>query len=514
MNTFRIAFASIFVAMAANAADPAHVRIDARIAKTAVGAAADDAEFLRRVTLDLVGRIPTSAELQSFLADKSAVKRTAKIDALLTGADYPKRMTDLFHVMLMERLGDHADWTKYLEASFATNKPWDAMAKEMLRADACDVANRGASFFIAKRLENYGQNPVDYSGLTRDVGRLFLGKNFQCCECHDHLTVDAYKQQHFQGLHAFLRNAILADSKAMLVGEKPTTDKVTFASVFTKVEMMTAPALPGDAMVTIPQFAKGEEFATKPDRKTNDPGVPKFRTLVALSEALPTAKNRDFSRNIVNRVWFAFIGRGLIHPLDLQHAGNPGSHPELLEQLSAEFVAKSFDLKWLIREILLTATYQRSSRGISDAKPERFAIAIERRLTADQLYASSLTATGTKPVDALRAKFLRTFANSPREPEDEVAPTLKAALFLLHDKDILELLRPKPGNLSERLSKIDNPETLANELYVAVLSRMPTNEETATVRDFLAARTGELRGDGIRQLIWALLASTEFGINH
>ena len=119
-------------------------------------------------------------------------------------------MADLFHVMLMERLGDNAEWTKFLRASFEANAPWDAMVRKMLRADPKDTATPGASFWLSKRLENYGQNPVDYSGLTRDVGRLFLGKNFQCCECHDHLFIDDYKQADFQGLFAFVQNVALA----------------------------------------------------------------------------------------------------------------------------------------------------------------------------------------------------------------------------------------------------------------------------------------------------------------
>src|SRR5947209_20071927 len=98
----------------------------------------------------------------------------------------------------------------------------------MLRADSRDTKTVGASFWISKRLENYGQNPVDYSALTRDVGRLFLGKNFQCCECHDHLFIDDYKQQHFQGLHTFFKNTFLSKGT---VAEKPPTEKHPFASV-------------------------------------------------------------------------------------------------------------------------------------------------------------------------------------------------------------------------------------------------------------------------------------------
>src|SRR5688500_12021581 len=181
----------IAAAASGSAAEPLHAAIDRHIAAGANGATlsppADDAEFLRRVTLDLAGRIPTADEARAFLADRSPDRRAKRIDQLLAGPEYAARMSDLFHVWLMERQGDHPDWAAWLQSAFETNKPWDRMAREMLRAAAADPKARGASFFLAKRLENYGQNPVDYPGLTRDVGRLFLGKNLQCAECHDHL---------------------------------------------------------------------------------------------------------------------------------------------------------------------------------------------------------------------------------------------------------------------------------------------------------------------------------------
>lgn len=505
--TMRFRLAPLILIALANvgsSADPLHVRIDRILDSKANAATADDGEFLRRVSLDLAGSIPTADEARKFLVDPSPNKRTKLIDGLLDRPTYAIRMANLFHVMWMERLGDSPEWSKFLTDSFAKNRPWDAMARDMLRADGAD----GSNFFLAKRLENYGQNPIDYSGLTRDVGRLFLGKNFQCCECHDHLTVDEYKQQHFQGLHAFLRNAFLADAKAMRVAEKPTLDKVAFASVFTKVQMMTAPALPGGMMLEIPAFPKGDEFAVKPDRKTNTVGVPKFRTLAALAEKLPTAENRDFARNFVNRVWFLFLGRGLVHPLDLHHKDNPASHPELLDLLAAEFVEHKFNIKWLVREIVLSKAYQRSSLGA--AKPESFAVAIEKRLTAEQLFASIAVATETEPGEAVKTKFVKAFANQPREPEDEIAPSLKAALFLLHDKDVLELLKPKDGNLVHRLAKLDRP---ADELYLSVLTRRPTADETATVTEFLSKHPTK-KADALGKLAWALLASTEFGVNH
>lgn len=514
---------SVTFAASAPAAEPLHVRIDALIEAKAkadgvsLAPPADDAEFLRRAYLDLSGTVPPAAVAKAFLADTAAEKRAKRIDTLLNGPDYPARMADLFHVMLMERLGDNPDWSTYLRESFAGNKPYDQLVREVLRADPKDAGSHGAAFWLAKRLENYGQNPVEYAALTRDVGRLFLGKNFQCCECHDHLFIDDYKQQDFQGLHAFFKNTFLVSAAKLHVGERPTTAKTPFASVFAKVPMATGPALPGMAMLQIPTFPKGAEFATPPDKKANDPGTPKFSTLAAVSEQLPRAANKDFTRTAANRVWFALMGRGLVHPLDLSHSGNPPSHPEVLDLLADEFASHKFDVRWLVRELALTKTYQRSSMlpaGKEPPEPKYFAVALEKRLSAEQLLAATLRATGTDPkaADALRPKFLKAFANQPREAEDEIEPSLKAALFLLHDAAVLGLLKPKPGNLVERAAKLDDGAA-AEELYLAILTRKPTAGERAAVAKVLAKHPGE-RPEAVGRVAWALLASMEFGVNH
>lgn len=519
-----LSLALLLCAGAVNAAEPLHTRIDALIEAKAkadgvpLSAPADDAEFVRRVYLDFAGRIPTSDEAKAFLADTSADKRAKLLDQLLGAPEYAPRMADLFHVMLMERLGDNAEWTKYLKESFAKNEKWNEMVRKMLRADPKDTAQPGAAFWLAKRLENYGQNPVDYSGLTRDVGRLFLGKNFQCCECHDHLTVDDYKQQHFQGLHTFFKNTYLVNPTKMMVGERPTMEKTGFASVFTKVQMATAPALPGLAMIEIPALAKGMEFSEPPDKKTGAPGVLKFSPLKEISERLPTKTNADFTRNSANRVWFLLTGRGIVHPLDLHHSGNPPSHPELLDLLAKEFAAQDFDIKWLLREIALTKTYARSSKLPAGAKEaphaKYFATALERRLTAEQLLQSVIVATGTdaKTADALRPKYLKAFANQPREPEDEFTPSLKAALFVLHDDAVLGLLKPAPGNLVERAAKCSDAEA-TDALYLAILSRKPGDDERAAVLKMLAKHP-EKRAEALGRVAWALFASMEFGVNH
>jgi hypothetical protein len=512
--------------MRISAAEPLHERIDALIHTAAKDAKlnppADDAPFLRRVYLDLAGRIPSTTEARAFLQDTTPDKRAKLIDQLLNGPDYPRRMADLWHVMLMERLGDHPEWTKYLRTSFEQNKPWDQLSREILAGTAADEATRGAVFFYAKRLENYGQNPVDYPALTRDVGRLFLGKDFRCAQCHDHLFIDDYKQHDFQGLFAFFHNTALGDAKLPSILEKPTTQKIEFASVFTKVNKTTGPRVPGLAELEVPAFKKGEEYSTPPNAKTKTPGVLKFSPLAKLAETLPTNDNPAFARNAVNRLWFALLGRGLVHPLDLNHKDNPPSHPELLDLLAKEFVAHKYDIKWLLRELALTETYQRSSAipaGGTAPAPSSFLASLEKRLSAEQLLWSMLEATGMKEavvkdkqLDAAQQKFVKAFANPRREPEEEFSPSLKAALFVLNDETVLSWLSAKDGNLVQRLDQLGD-EQVADELYLAILTRTPIAEERGEVTSYLAKHK-DRRATALGHLAWALLASTEFCVNH
>ncbi|MBX6312609.1 MAG: DUF1553 domain-containing protein [Isosphaeraceae bacterium] len=526
---FVLAIAPLLCGTAATAAEPLHDRIDALIQARADGRSAsplaDDAEFLRRVYLDLAGRIPSVEETRAFLADPSPEKRPALIDRLLSGPDYPRRMAELFHVILMERLGDHPAWTRYLRASFAANKPWDQMAREILRADPDDEAHRGAAFFLAKRLEHYGENPIDYPGLAADVGRMFLGIDLRCAQCHDHIFIDDYKQRDFQGLFAFIQNTFLQDPKGPTVGEKPTTQKLSYTSVFTRKASETGPRLPGGEEVPIPSIPKGDEYRKPPDRKAGFPGRLRFSPLAELAERLPVPENRAFVRNSVNRLWQALMGRGLVHPPDQHHADNPPSHPELLDLLADEFVAHRFDIQWLLRELALSRTYQRSSLLPEDGEPpppESFLTAIEKRLSAEQLLRSMLEATGQHDLasaeegpefEALRAKFLKAFANPPREPEDEFNPSLRSALFVLNDETVLGWLAPRPGNLIDRLAKQGDDRKVAEVLYLAVLTRPPTSEEQEEVASYLA-RNAERRAVALGHLAWALLTSTEFCINH
>src|SRR6185295_9665501 len=209
---------------------------------------------------------------------------------------------------------------------------------------------------------------------------------------------DDYKQEYYQGLFAFVGQATLRQGETFpAITEKPLTKKVDFMSVFVKTPKTVGPFLPGLKEVEVPVFANGEEWEVKPDPQKKIAGKLKFSTLKLLSEQLPTADNQLFKKNIANRLWWLMLGRGLVHPLDMQHAGNAPSHPELLELLANELAAHKFDMKWLLREIALSKAYQRSSQAADDAGAEvpvtSYRVALEKPLSSEQLLASIIVAT-------------------------------------------------------------------------------------------------------------------------
>ena len=537
----------------------------------------DDAEFVRRVYLDLAGRIPTLAETTAFLDDTAADKRVSLVDRLLASPDYPRRMQEVFHSILIERRGNDPEWQAFLRNAFEQNLPWDAIARALARPPIDDEKLRGAAFFMTSRLISEGaMAPVDVPGLTRDFGRLLVGVDLQCAQCHDHLTIDDYAQRDFQALHMIFENLDKrSDVKFPAVSEKVMTQPKSFMSVFTQEPMETMPAVPGGKEIPIVKFASGEEFLVQPDRKTRTPGVPKFSPLTSLSKELTSKQNALFSKNITNRLWHLMLGRGLVEPLDLHHSGNPASHPEVLELLASEFAAHQCDLRWLLRELALTDAYQRSSRQSTELvapvaanAPPNYQVGREKRMLAESLFWSMLIATGPLPTNAVAANgppvaaesaapptasdaaatsspatnstinatasvrgdleqqvaqskdlqtlqelFIKSFANPAREPEYEFEPTVKGALFLMHDPRVLKLLTAQPGNLIDRLSQFDDSTALADHLFLSVLSRRPTPEDRQDVADYLATHADQ-RLTAITDLTWALLASTEFCLNH
>lgn len=328
-----------------------------------------DAEFLRRVYLDLTGRIATANEARKFLDDATSDKRLRLVDQLLNGVDYAEHMATVFDVMLMERRADKhvkADpWREYLLTSFRENKPYSKLAAEILGADGVDPTKRAAAKFLMDR-------DLSVDLLTRDVGRVFFGMDLECAQCHDHPLVDDYYQTDYYGIYAFFNRSYIFQpdkKKPAVIAEKAEGD-VKFKSVFTGDEGNTRPRLPGEEQIEEPAFKKGDEYQVKPDpKKKSVRPVPKYSRRERLAKLILEGKNDAFRKNIANRLWAHMIGRGLVDPVDFHHGENRASHPELLKLLADEFAAGGFDIKAMLREIALTEAYQRSFRMPSDLTP-------------------------------------------------------------------------------------------------------------------------------------------------
>jgi hypothetical protein len=535
---FLSAVALVANAASAQAAVPLHQRIDREIEKAPdfarqASPLASDAEFLRRIYLDLTGTIPTAVETRAFLADTTGVKRPQLIERLLASPEHARHMQEVFDAFLMERRPDRnvprAEWQEYLRASFAANKHWDQLVREVLSADGLDPKLRPAAKFY---LDRTGDPHV----LTRDISRLFLGMNLQCAQCHDHPLVHSYKQEHYYGIYAFLnRSFLFTDAKRRVVLAENGVGEVSFQSVFdpTKLTRTTGPRVPDGMLVKEPAFPKGKEYQVAPAKGVRP--IPHFSRRAQLAVQIVSKDNLRFRRNIANRLWALMMGRGLVQPLDFDHPENPPSHPQLLTLLADEMAATSLDMRHLLRELALSKTYQRSSElpaGIKEVAPESFAVANLKPLAPEQLGWSLMQATGL--TDAYRKRLgkglseralykglagnlppiVATFGSSPGDPvSDSFLATLDQTLFVTNGALLRSWLAPQPGNLADRLKTLTTTDALADEIYLSVLTRLPTAEERSDIAAYLRSRAKD-RPATLQEIAWALLASSEFRFNH
>jgi Protein of unknown function (DUF1549)/Protein of unknown function (DUF1553) len=550
----------------ARAVEPLHRKIDRMVdAKLEAGGAevATDAEFMRRVCLDLGGMIPSSVDARAFLDDPSAYKRRRLIERLLASPAYARRMEGFFDLMLMERREDvHVparEWRAFLRRAFAENTPYNRLVAQILSVDGTEPDQRAAAKFYLDRL-------ADPNLLTRDIGRMFLGRDMQCAQCHDHPLIDDYKQAHYYGLYAFLsRTTVFDDStKGPVLAEKAEGD-VTFTSVFKKkVSHKTGPRILDGPESKEPSVPKGAEYLLAPDKENKVRTIPRHSRRAELPGRITSGSIPEFDRNIVNRLWALMMGRGLVHPVDLHHADNPPADPELLDVLAREFVAMKYDVKAFLRELALSRVYQRSSERPPDASASagdeaeatgELAVAPLKPLEPEQLAWSAMRGLGLVAMAQQRAierldghdpkmraifqtdakrralrettleelvrdelqgnvtPFVHQFASAAGQPQIPTEPTVHQALFLSNGHLIQAWLAPSAGFLVGRLAGLADPFAVADELYVSLLSRRPTVEERDEVERYLKER-GKDRVPALQELAWALLASTEFRFNH
>ena len=325
-----------------------------------IAARCSDAEFLRRVSLDLNGMPPTADEARAFLADPAANKHEQLVEKLLASPQFARHLASALDLMLMERRANtHVtadEWQAWLLKSVRENKPWNVLAREILMADGDDPNQRPAARFTLDRAS-------EPNLLTHDISRIFFGRDMQCAQCHDHPIVADYLQSDYHGLLAYVAPGYAlarkeGDKQITLQAERAGSD-LSFESVFVKgTQHRTGARMPDDTAIDEPFFLPGDEYQVAP--ADNVKSVPKFSRRAKLAELATNGANHAFNQNIANRLWAHMFGRGLVHPLDLHHPDNPATDPELLQALGERFVAMNYNMQSFLREIALSETYQRS----------------------------------------------------------------------------------------------------------------------------------------------------------
>lgn len=485
--------------------------------------------LLRRLTLDLAGRIPTAAEVNSYLASVEPDKRAKAVDRLLASPDYAFQQRNELDSMLMEKSND-GTWRDYLLKACQENRPWDQLFKEMFLTVDDDPQKKGALMFIKSRVR-------DIDDLTNDTSKLFFGVSINCAKCHDHPLVVDWHQDHYYGMYAFFNRSYLnkrnqlAERSEGLVKFKTTAGVEKQAKYMfltgTSIEEPVPPMLSDDEKKELAKKQKEDE-----DKKEGPPPpAPSFSARTRMVElALKAEENRFFSRSIVNRVWARLMGRGLVMPLDQMHSENPPSHPELIDWLARDLVTHGYDLKRLIRGIVLSQTYSRSSVWNStESKPESntFAVALPRPLTPRQYSLALLFATRNDknlPQDmtsadwANRRKDLENhsqhLANQLESPGDNFQVGVNEALFFENNQHVQnDLLNEGGDRLLGLLKTIPDRNEQLKTAFLNVFSRQPDPEEVTAISSYLDTRA-DRTNVAWQQIVWSMLTSSESRFNH
>jgi hypothetical protein len=489
---------------------------------------ASDAEFLRRVYLDLVGVIPSLDETLEFLGDTSPDKRSRLIDRLLEDPRYAQHQADVWDLLLFGRNPPGYDTDKreafqnWLREQFAANTPYDQIVRQILRAEG-NTVDQGAPMYYLQ----YRNQPED---ATEAITQTFLGVQLQCARCHDH-PFESWTQLDFYGMAAFLaRLQVVTSGKAGNLTKYAIAEKSTGDILFTGPASEQTPGKKGEPVQ--PKFLHGDALAEPPlpegfqevkFEANKEPPPPKFSRKDQLAEWIARPENPYFARAAANRVWAQYLGRGLVHPVDNMSESNKPSHPELLEAISRELVEHQFDLKWLVRELLNTRTYQLSSAGpVDEALPTWFQQARTRPLSAEELIESWRVATGydaaetsaKKSTDRYRplgSGYLIRFFGTPNNGVGDFQGGLHEHLYL-NNGPMGTLIASGKGGLLDRLANLSTAEERVNHLFLAMLNRPPQPEEQQKFLAYLAPE--DKPGDLYREATWVLMTCSEFRFNH
>lgn len=480
-------------------------------------APATDYEFLRRVSLDICGTVPTTEEIQAYQADTRLDKRARLIDRLLEQPEYASyfalkwadilrnRGTGFFTTMQRPGTARFAGW---IRDCFATNMPYDRFVAELLAATGSMEKNPSTLWYRTVR------NNQDY---VESVAQAFLGVRIQCAQCHHH-PAERWSQSDYYSLAAVF--ARVGRKGGYIDVEVPTSE-----TIFPNDEGEVIHPRTGQVMNPRPLGGPDFQVGRYEDPRRN------------LAKWMTAPDNPYFARTMANRMWSHIFGRGLVHPIDDSRSTNPPSNPELLEVLARDFVTNDFDVKHLIRVLCNSAAYGLSSapNETNRADTQSFSRYYPKRLTAEVLldaFGQVLEAPttfpnvkgnfpiGTRAIDlpdeAVPSHFLDTFGRPARtsacECERGDAPALGQTLELVSSKEVQSKLTATSGFAEKLANNGKGHLENVSEIFLRVFARPARSEELAEAVRFLDSQEDRKRAYG--SLLWALLATNEFLFNH
>jgi hypothetical protein len=463
-----------------------------------------DAEFIRRVSLDVCGVLPTSAESEQFIADGDLAKREKLVDKLLARKEFVELWVMKWSELLQMRSSLAVSYKatllyyNWLQEQIAGNVPIDKMVRKL-------IGSVGGTF--TNPATNYYQMEQDRLKIAENVAQVFMGMRIQCAQCHNH-PFDRWTMDDYYSFAAFFAQ----------IGRKQGADPretIVFNSGGGEVNHLVG------GRVMAPKFLGG----ATPDLKGRD-------RRIVLAEWLASSDNPYFAKNLANIVWAHFFGRGIVHQVDDVRVSNPPVNSPLLDALAQHFTEYKYDFKRLVRDICTSRTYQLSTvTNDTNAFDERnFSHSTLRRIRAEVLLDCITQATQTKdkfaglPLGARAVQiadgntatyFLTTFGRASRETvcscEVKMEPNLGQALHLMNGENVHA--KVKEGGVVKRLlDEKKTPPQVIDELYLRSLSRKPTGEETKAIETQLAG-VKDVR-PLLEDVFWALLNSREFLFNH
>jgi len=492
---------------------------------------AEETEWVRRVHLDLAGRIPTPNEVEDFLRDARPGKRERLVDSLLESGEFSRHVATVWTNLLVGRSReenfDRRQLFAWLERQFGENRSWRETVTELVTARGTPQENAPVNFLLA----HMNNQAVPATAVT---SRILLCEQLQCTQCHQHPSVKDWGQDRFWELNAFFQQA---EVKSRFVVDQETGQRELIR------ELVDSPKfgptfyenLNGVMRMAFPRFA-GIEVTRSPERPLRD----------QLAELLFDGENPQVARAFVNRTWATLLGYGFTNPVDDMGPHTPVSHPELLDGLSAAFADNGFNVKRLVRWICLSEPYQLSGRPpqtrTADAPEEGelayFSRVYAKPLSAEQLFDSLMIASGVSPAELHRRsrttgdreQWLRQFfADTETEENSEMTTfdgSIPQTLVMMNGELVQRAVSPDQGLIvREILSKPGTSEgEKIRQLCLAALSRYPTDGELSAIRQALR-RHVKLRTDrdvppqvafneGLRDVYWAYLNSSEFLVNH